>query len=109
MNELLNAKVTLSVWLDQSAVCSIDQLAEVSGLTVDEIEDLVDNGLIEPADAPERAFHLLHVVTVRKARRLRDDFQLDRNGLALAMTLLRRIDKLEAALLAERLRLATPS
>ena len=100
----MSLALTHAVWLNESAVCSIDELAAVSGLSVDDIEDLVDNGLIHPADAPGRSFHLMHVVTVRKARTLRDDFQLDRNGLALAMTLLRRVEALERALLAERSR-----
>ena len=58
------------------------------------------SGVIWPADAAvqPRSFHLLHVVTVRQARRLRDDFELDSNGVALAMTLLRRISVLERAL-----------
>jgi chaperone modulatory protein CbpM len=100
----MTLQVTHAVWLNDSAVCSIEHLAEVSGLSPEEIEDLVESGLMEPADAaaPARSFHLLHVVTVRQARRLRDDFQLDRNGLALAMTLLRRIASLEQALLAAR-------
>jgi chaperone modulatory protein CbpM len=102
----MTLQVTRAVWLNDSDVCSIEHLAEVSGLSPEEVEDLVESGIINPADAPAagRSFHLLHVVTVRQARRLRDDFQLDRNGLALAMTLLRRIDSLEQALLAARSR-----
>jgi chaperone modulatory protein CbpM len=102
----MTLQVTHAVWLNEDAVCSIEHLAEVSGLSLAEIEDLVENGLIDPADAaaPARSFHLLHVVTVRQARRLRDDFQLDRNGLALAMTLLRRIDALQRDLLAAQSR-----
>lgn len=95
----MTSQVTHAVWLNEAAVCSIEHLVEVSGLSLEDIEDLVENGLLCPADEAARSFHLLHVVTVRRARRLRDDFQLDRNGLALAMTLLRRIDALEQALL----------
>jgi len=98
----MSMQLTHAVWLNESDVCSIEHLAEVSGLSIEEIEDLVDSGLMEPAAAPARSFHLLHVVTVRQARRLRDDFQLDRNGLALAMTLVRRIEALEQALRAAR-------
>ena len=100
----MSLQVTHAVWLNDCAVCSIEHLVEVSGLSLEEIEDLVESGLMEPADAaaPARSFHLRHVVTVRQARRLRDDFQLDRNGLALAMTLLRRIDSLELAVLVAR-------
>ena len=96
----MTMQVTHAVWLNEVEVCSIEHLAEVSGLSLDDIADLVDHGVMTPADAAAQApsFHLLHVVTARQAGRLRDDFQLDRNGLTLAMTLLRRIDALEQAL-----------
>lgn len=91
---------SLAFWLNEDEDCTIEHLADVSGLSVDELEDLVVSGVIWPADAAAqpRGFHPLHVVTVRQARRLRDDFELDSNGLALAMTLLRRIEVLERAL-----------
>lgn len=96
----MNMELTEALWLSEAAVCQIEHLAEVSGLSLEEIEDLVDSGLIVPVEAPPapRTFHLVHVVTVRTARRLRDDFELDRNGVALALTLLRRIERLEAQL-----------
>ncbi|SNS40163.1 chaperone modulatory protein CbpM [Noviherbaspirillum humi] len=90
--------VTESVWLNDAGTCSIDHLAEVSGLSLEEVADLVQSGILDAADESAQAFHLHHVVTVRRARRLRDDFQLDRNGLALALVLLRRIEELEQAL-----------
>lgn len=100
----MNSDTIEALWLSDTAVCRIEHLAEVSGLSLEEIEDLVDNGLITAAAAPPapRTFHLVHVVTVRTARRLRDDFELDRNGVALALTLLRRIERLETALRAAR-------
>ena len=96
----MSMQVTHAVWLNDSAVCSIDHLVEVSGLSLDDISNLVEDGVIAPADAsdPGAGFHLAHVLTARQARRLRDDFELDRNGLALALTLLRRIESLEQAL-----------
>jgi chaperone modulatory protein CbpM len=96
----MTVQLTHATWLDETAVCSIEHLVEVSGLSPEDIENLVEDGLIEPAEhaAPATCFHLLHVITVRQARRLKDDFGLDRDGLALAMTLLRRIDALEQAL-----------
>ena len=96
----MSMQVTHAVWLNETAVCSIDHLVEVSGLSLDDISNLVEDGVMAPADAsnPGAGFHSVHVLTVRKARRLRDDFELDRNGLTLALTLLRRIDSLEQAL-----------
>jgi chaperone modulatory protein CbpM len=96
----MSYQVTHAIWLNEGEVCTIEELVEASGLSRDEVEDLVVSGVIWPTDAatqPHR-YHLLHVVTVRQARRLRDDFELDSNGVALAMTLLRRISALERAL-----------
>lgn len=96
----MTLQVTAAVWLNETEICSTEHLVELSGLSLEEIDDLVEDGLMEPTDAstPARSFHLLHVVTARQARRLKDDFELDRNGLTLAMTLLRRIESLEQAL-----------
>jgi chaperone modulatory protein CbpM len=81
-------------------VCQIEQLAESSGLSIDEIEDLIENEIVVPTDpnTRPRTFQLHYIVTARTARRLRDDFQLDRHGIALAMALMRRINDLEAEL-----------
>lgn len=96
----MNLQATHAVWLGQADVCSMEHLAEISGLSLNEVADLEVSGVIWPADVAARphCFHLLHVVTVRQARRLRDDFELDSNGMALAMTLLRRIGMLEQVL-----------
>lgn len=92
---------------DDSQVCHIEYFAEVSGLSTDEIEDLVSIGLIAPADDAVRppAFALCCVLTVKTARRLRDDFQLDRHGVALALTLVQQIRELRAELKALQARL----
>lgn len=89
-----------SIWLNDTGECSIEHLAEVSGLSLEELYDLVDSSVIEPVDAAARpaSFSLQYVVTARTARRLRDDFELDRHGLTLALTLLKRIEVLEAEL-----------
>lgn len=103
----MNTQATESIWLNDTDVCRIEHLAELSGLSIEEIEDLVESGVIETAGdstqaAPtddrnqQRRFQLQYVVTVKTARRLRDDFQLDRHGVALALALLRRISELEA-------------
>jgi chaperone modulatory protein CbpM len=89
-----------AVWLNEYTVCSIEHLAEVSGLSIAELSDLVDSGVIEPVDQAARppAFYLGSIVTANTARRLRDDFELDRNGLALALRLIQRIRRLELEL-----------
>ncbi|CAH2810505.1 MAG: hypothetical protein CBARDMAM_6065 [uncultured Caballeronia sp.] len=99
-----------SVWLNDVDVCQVEYLAEVSGLSIEEIEDLIDTGIIEPVNtsAPPRMFQLRYVVTVKTARWLRDDFEIDQRGLALALSLLQRIDELQAEIHATKARLGYP-
>lgn len=101
---MANAQFTL---LDFGDVCSLDQLVDVSGLTRDDVTLLVDSGVIVPVDAVAQApaFHLHYVVVANTARRLRDDFELDGHGLALALTLLQRVRETEAELAAVRAQL----
>ncbi|MEB0033064.1 chaperone modulator CbpM [Undibacterium sp. RTI2.1] len=96
----MNREIDQSIWLNHLDVCQIDHLIEVSGLSLEEIEELIDHEIIVPLDrsANPRLFYLQYVMTVKMARRLRDDFQLDRNGLSLALTLLQRVQALEAEL-----------
>lgn len=92
-------KLTLSdsVWLDNQGVCTAQHIIEVSGLTVVELDALIANGIITPVDgrAGRPAFQLHHLITANTARRLRDDFELDLNGLTLALTLKRHIAQLQ--------------
>jgi chaperone modulatory protein CbpM len=94
-------------WLNDWEVCSAQYLAEVSGLSQADIDELVEMGVIVPVDAPAQpqSFYLRCVVTVKTARRLRDDFELDRNGMVLALTLMQRIDALNEELDALRARI----
>ena len=93
------------LWLGEHSYCRIEHLAEVSGLSIEDIEDLVETGVIAPTvlastvdEAAPRSFTVSCIVTVKTARRLRDDFQLDRHGLALALRLMQRIEALEQEL-----------
>ena len=104
------------VWLNDREVCSAQHLAEISGLSGEEIEELVERGVLEPVEAPadvqvasvqSRSFHLRCIVTVKAARRLRDDFELDRNGMVLALTLLQRIEALQDEVNAMRARITS--
>lgn len=98
--------ITESVWLNASDICSFDHLVQVSGLAPDTLLDLIDAGVLEPSnqDPANYFFHVDCIIVARTARRLRDDFELDPQGLALAVSLMRRIDALEAEL--RRLRAA---
>jgi chaperone modulatory protein CbpM len=89
--------MTEIIWLNEAALCSFEHLADVSGLSIEELGELVDSGVLQPADrtAQPPLFRLGSLVMVNSARRLRDDFELDRNGLTLALRLLQRIAELE--------------
>jgi chaperone modulatory protein CbpM len=93
----MNKQSIEAVWLHGNEVCYIEHLVEVSGLSMDEIKDLIESDVITPTDdtAQPYSFALHTVLTVKTARRLRDDLELDRNGLSIALTLLQRIDALE--------------
>lgn len=92
--------ISESMWLNDSELCSIERLAELSGLSQDEIQDLIDCGVITPVDTQLQSYSIQqrYIATAITARRLRDDFLLDRHGLTLALALLQRIDALEAEL-----------
>ena len=100
----MKVDVADSIWLKDTDLCSSEQLAEMSGLSMEEIADLIECGIITPVDAfvQSKNFQLRAVIIAKTARRLRDDFQLDRYGVTLALALLRRIDTLEADLEAAR-------
>lgn len=100
----MTVHITESIWLNTSDICSLEHVVEVSGLTQDVLLDLVEIGIIEPSngDPNNYFFHTNCIAVARMARRLRDDFELDTHGLALALNLLRRIDALEAELASHR-------
>lgn len=103
-----------AVWLDEGQTCSFLTLIEASGLTGEEVQWLMESGALMPLPAPQMQpqpqeslrFPAAALPVARLARRLRDDFELDRAGLALALRLMQRIDALEQEV--ERLRARLP-
>ena len=89
-----------SVWLGEVRAMSMGELLEHSGLSAHELQELIDYGALTPlhgaAATPLFASHCL--LTVRTATRLRQGFELEPHGLALAVALLGRIRDLEAQL-----------
>lgn len=92
--------MTEIIWLNETALCSFEHLADVSGLSSEELSELVDSGVLEPVDRTVQPplFRLGTLAMACSARRLRDDFELDRNGLTLALRLVQRIRELEREL-----------
>jgi len=94
------------IWLDQHRELSLMELVELSGLSVEELQHLVDCEALQPVSgATHVRFRADCLALMRTASRLRNDFDLDANGLALALRLLNRIHELEADLHELRLRL----
>ena len=95
----MTVHITEGVWLDTIETCSLHDIVEASGLAQELVQDLIETGVIKPSRKEGRTqFHISCITVARTARRLRDDFELDAPGLALAMRLLARIDELEAEL-----------
>jgi chaperone modulatory protein CbpM len=84
----------------ESAPLTLAELAERCECQVELVRTLVEHGLIDPLPGlpEEPQFHLTAVPRLSRALRLRRDFQLDLQALALVMELLDRIDELEEKL-----------
>ncbi len=96
----MRIELTEVYWLHEHHALSERQLAELSGLSESELNELMDYGAIEPIniDAQEPSFEARCIVAARTARRLRDDFDLNMHGVALALSLLDRVRDLETQL-----------
>ena len=93
--------ITEALWLDDHHQYSLRELVELSGLSTTELQHLIDCEALLPlaaagASAARFSSHCLALAC--SAARLRRDFDLDENGLALAWRLLERIRELEAEL-----------
>jgi chaperone modulatory protein CbpM len=95
-------------WLEEDTRCTLVELAARSRFSEGELLELVATGVIPPllggAAAGSFSGHALD--KVRIAARLRNDFELDIRGVALALALLERIGALEREL--RQLRVCPP-
>jgi hypothetical protein len=96
----MRIELTELVWLDAHREVTLAELAELSGLSETELRALADCGAIAPVDpeAATQTFGADCIVAARTAFRLRTDFELDPQGLAVALALLDRVRGLEAEL-----------
>jgi len=87
-------------WLDASETIGVSDLAHVCGMSTDQLDELVEYGALKPLKRAhdERVFSAACVATLRKACKLRDDYDLDLFTVALLMEYLNRIDELECEL-----------
>lgn len=75
---------------------SLDELLVASGLTREEVETLLDFGVIETTRPSPSLFPVQALLRARTAARLRAHFELNAPGMALAVDLLERMAALEA-------------
>jgi chaperone modulatory protein CbpM len=85
------------LWLDERRVVSLQELAEVSGLSEAELRELVQLGALPAGSGAGGSYEFsARVVTVaRTAGRLRDELELDLTSLGVALRLLERVQDLE--------------
>jgi chaperone modulatory protein CbpM len=90
---------TRIVWLEARTDYSVTELIELSGLPAGLVDELVDCGALpfvagrDPPVFGDESIALAHA-----ARRLREHFELDDHGVAVAVSLLRRVRSLEREL-----------
>jgi chaperone modulatory protein CbpM len=94
----MQIELTEAVWLDDGQDYTLLELTQCSGLSEADVRQLVELGALAPRDpgAPQWTFSGAYVVATRTARRLRNDFELDINGVALVLSLLERVRILES-------------
>lgn len=99
-----------ALWLHAGGQVTIVELAAASGLAEDLLRELVEFGALAPVtiEATEWCFSADCVVRVRTAARLRTDLELETPALALVLTYLERIQRLETELRHIRAQLVAP-
>ena len=89
-------------FLDARETFSLMELSQVSGLSASELDELMDYGALVPLSAKQKPnlFSAEWVIPLRKAGRLRHDFDLDLFSVAIVLGYVSRIDALERELCA---------
>ncbi len=75
---------------------SLTELIRLSGFSEQDLYELIDCGALVPQSTSKPwVFKAECIVTIQKAKRLQDDFELQSSALALLITLLQQVDSLE--------------
>ena len=90
------------VWIETRTEYSVHEIVELSGLSRVLVDALVDRGVLPLASEAMPTFAAESVALARAARRLHEHFELDDRGLAVAVSLLRRVRALESELVRAR-------
>jgi chaperone modulatory protein CbpM len=97
------------LWLDERRAVSLAELVELSGLSQEEVLELVQGGAIPVREMRGTlyTFSAQVIGVARTASRLRDELELDIAGLGVALRLLDRVRGLEEEI--ARLRALLPN
>ncbi len=97
----MNIEDSELIWLDEQHEVSLEELAALSGLSLEELLLLVESGALAPISPTEEIspedwqFSSQCIVSIRTLSGLKRDFELEPNSLGLMLALLERIRMLE--------------
>lgn len=94
-----NAQIQ-AVILSEGVRITLDELAAGSGFTAEELRELIEYGVFSPEEAPGGlwTFSATCLARARRAKRLREAFDLDLPAVSLMIAYMERIDELEQRL-----------
>ncbi|GIX30870.1 MAG: hypothetical protein KatS3mg124_1342 [Porticoccaceae bacterium] len=84
--------------LDEELELSLGELCRACHMELEELEEWLAEGVVEPLPGGGRRFAAISVRRVQRARRLRDDLGLNAAGAALVLDLLEEIEWLRQRL-----------
>ncbi|MGB7816332.1 MAG: chaperone modulator CbpM [Methylotenera sp.] len=102
----MNIEHSELAWLDEQHDVTLEDLVELSGLSSEELQYLVESGALTPISQTEEKpsedwyFSSHCVISIRTLSRLKRDFELEPNSLGLMLVFLERIRTLEFKLCA---------
>ena len=95
----MNVEIAEATFMDEKDVVTLVQLAERSGLSEEELRELMESGAFSPVDVSTWTFSSHCVIVARTAYRLREEFALeDTHALTVVLRLMQRIETLQAQL-----------
>ncbi len=102
---MMKIEITEALWLDAQHEFTLLEMAGLSGLSPDMLQQLVELDALPPRNAAAPTFGADCLDMARTAGRLRNDFELDAGALALVIRLLERVRGLEDEMRALQARL----
>lgn len=95
---MARGKIEAALLLDEHGAVTLAELVALTGLAEESVDALAAAGVLPQLPGGEPRFASSGLALARRARRLAVALELDEAGLVLAMSLLTRIEELEARL-----------